>query len=161
MNCHSCQNNLPNRFKLMMSIDDRSSDGYKCPHCSYGLVTRIQLYRFRLLSIVTIIVIVLSAKHLIGKHLHNYPLSSDIQLFQVGAFICLVGLATFLIILFRLPINKKTPSLTKNGLFFLGIFLFLLSFIVLMMSALTESPVIATTGGILFIGSLLWVHVFY
>jgi len=161
MNCSSCQKNLPNRFKLMMSIDDRSSDGYRCPYCSYNLVTRIQLYRFRLLSIVTIIVVMLSTKFLIEKHLHHSPLSSDIQLFQIGVFICLIAIVMFLVILFRLPINKRTPSLTKNSLFFLGIFLFLLSFIILIISSLTDSSLMSTAGGLLFIGSLLWVHIFY
>lgn len=161
MNCNHCHSPLPNRFKLLTSIDRHGSGGYQCPHCAFDLSSRFQLYRFRILSIMTILVIMLSARQLMGQYLYIYPLTSDLQLLYFALVACLVGLSIFAIILFRLPINKPTRSWTRNSLFFLGVLLFLLSFIVLALGSFTESSYLTLTGSILFIGSLVWVHVFY
>lgn len=161
MNCSHCNQHLPNRIKIVMRLDKHSSGGYQCPHCSHDLVSRFQLYRFRLLSIVTMLVIILSATQLIGQYLYIYPLTSDLQLLYLALVVCLIGLLIFAIILLRLPINKPETSWTKNSFFFLGVFLLLLSLIVLTLGSFTEDSVVATVGEILFVGSLLWVHVFY
>tara|TARA_R110002051_G_scaffold51917_1_gene99038 strand:- start:107 stop:433 length:327 start_codon:yes stop_codon:yes gene_type:complete len=107
------------------------------------------------------LVIILSATQLIGQYLYIYPLTSDLQLLYLALVVCLIGLLIFAIILLRLPINKPKTSWTKNSFFFLGVFLLLLSLIVLTLGSFTEDSVVATVGEILFVGSLLWVHVFY
>ncbi len=161
MNCKHCHQPLPDRFKLLTSIDKHGSGGYQCPHCSYDLSSRFQLYRFRILSIVTILVIMLSVRQLMEQYLYIYPLNSDLQLLYFALVVCLVGLLIFAIILFRLPISQPTRSWTRNHLFFLGVLLFLSSFVMLALGSFTESSYVKGVGEFLFIGSLFWLHVFY
>lgn len=161
MNCSFCQQQLPNQLSMLASLDKKSAGDYRCPHCSKILASRLQIYRFRLFYIVSMMVILITAKEVLSKYLRVNPITNDWQLLNIVSIIVVVLLSILLLLLITLPVNKKEPSFIKNALFFMGIPLMLLGFLAIAIGLLIHAPMLEMIGVGMFIGSLFWVCIFY
>lgn len=158
MNCPNCQHQLPNRLALFTRVDRQNAGEYKCANCSQVISSRYQIFRFRILCMITVFVMALTTRELLGRYLRVNPLETDLQLLQVFVFIILL---VFLIALLRVPIDKKPPSFIKSSLFFFSLVLFFTSLMIFMLGSFVQSLVLMTVGTTVFIGSFFWAHIFY
>lgn len=161
MNCSFCQQKLPNRLSMWMVLDKKSAGDYRCPHCSKILASRFQIYRFRLLHIVSIMVIIISTKELLARYLRVNPIENDWQLLRIVGIIVVAMLIILLSLSVTLPVNKKEPSFIKNVLFFMGIPLMVFGILTIATGVLIHAPMLEMVGASMFIGSLFWVYIFY
>lgn len=161
MNCPNCQHQLPNRLALFTRVDNQNAGEYKCANCSQVISSRYQIFRFRILCMITVFVMALTTRELLGRYLRVNPLETDLQLLQVSVFIIFIILLVFLIALLRVPIDKKPPSFIKSSLFFFSLVLFFTSLMIFILGSFVQSLVLMIVGATLFIGSFFWAHIFY